>query len=82
MTWNNIDAEAGEAEATHDYLKASELYLKAWGENGHPECLLKGAFSFVKAERYAQAAAMFQKLDLPHDQAIYYYGFALAKIGK
>ncbi len=82
LTWNNIDAEAGEAEATHDYLKASELYLKAWGENGHPECLLKGAFSFVKAERYAQAAAMFQKLDLPHDQAIYYYGFALAKIGK
>lgn len=82
LTRHKIDAKAQEAEASGDYLLASDLYIKAWEKKGSHVLLLKGTICLVKAENYGQAVAMFQKSDLLDDLARYCYGFALAKIGK
>ena len=82
LTLHKIDAEAREAKASCDYLKAANLYIKAGKKKGDQEFLLKGALCLVKAERYDQAATIFQTSKIEDDPARYYYGFALAKIGK
>jgi hypothetical protein len=79
---HKIDAQAREAEIAHDYSGASDFYAKAWEKTGDQGLLLKSALNFVKAEKYVQAATRFQKLDVWDDNAVYHYGFALAKIGK
>ena len=87
LTCHNMDAKAQEAQASCDYLKAADLYLKAGGKKGGQGSLLKSAICLVKAERYDQAAAIFQtsfqtsfQISAPWDDpALYYYGFALAK---
>jgi len=79
---HKIDAEAREAEASCDYTKASDLYARAWERTSSQDFLLKSALCLVKAGSYLQAAALFDKSDLPDDNALYYCGFALAKIGK
>jgi len=82
LTRHKIDVKAQEAEAAHDYLTASELYVNAWKKKGSNGLLLKSAFCLVKAKNYGQAAEMFEKSDLSDDPSLYYYGFALAKTGK
>ena len=81
LTEYKIDAEAQEAEASCDYTKASDLYARAWGKNSSQDLLLKSAVCLVKAGNYLQAAELFDKSDLPDDNALYFCGFALAKTG-
>ncbi len=92
VAFDRVDAIAFESEASHDYLRAGELYTQAWEKTHHLNFLLKSALCLVKAEEYGRALPLFQQLylqqpdlqpsDILDDQAQYAHGFALAKSGK
>ena len=82
LTGHKIGVEAIEAEISGEYIVAADLYARAWKKNNHQGFILKGAVCHIKAENYLKAVALFDKSDLSDDTALYYYGFALAKIGK
>jgi len=63
----------------HDYAGAAALYAKAWEETGEQKFLVKNALNLVKAEKYEVAVAQFEQLDPPEPEAVYAWGFALAK---
>lgn len=79
---STIDAEAIRAEASHDHARASDLYLKAWETTHDDTLLLKCALNLVKCEKYGEALVHFQKMALKDDNAVYQYGFSLAKTGQ
>jgi tetratricopeptide (TPR) repeat protein len=68
------------AAAAHDYAGAALIYARAWEETGQQEFLLKNALNLVKAERYEQAVGQFELLDHLEPEAVYAWGFALAKL--
>ncbi|WP_457554172.1 hypothetical protein [Desulfobacula sp.] len=82
LTGDKISSEAQEAEASGEYIKASDFYTRAWEKNKNQNFLLKSALCLVKARSYQKATALFDKSNLPDDNAIYCYGFALVKTGK
>ncbi len=82
-----VGEAAQEAEAVHDYFRASTLYDRAWEETGARKFLLGSALNHVKANAYDSALDRFEQLEKQGDpeqmeeSAVYSYGFALAKTG-
>lgn len=78
---NNAGQAAKDAEASGDYLKASELLGQAFDACQNKNLLIKKARCLVKAKQYEDAVSTFNNLDIDGQGATYDYGFALAKNG-
>jgi len=78
----NTQLDAKQAEKTNDFIKAAALYLKSAKASNNVLLLQKSACCMVKAKKYSDAADLFKTLVLTDQNAIYDYGFSLAKSGK
>jgi len=81
-TANNAISTAEEAEAAGDFQRAAVLYADAGNAEETAGLLLKRAKCLLRAENYAQAVAVFEKLSLTDTSSRYDYGLALAKTGR
>jgi len=79
---SNIEISARNAETAGQYLKAAELYEKAFASSKQDAHLLKRALCLVKAERYKEAVSVFKDTNLSDTCSLYNYGFALARVGQ
>jgi len=73
---------AQQAVVAHDYDGAAILYARAWEETGQRKFFLKNALNLVKAKAYEQAVTQFEQLDQPEPEAVYAWGFGLAKMNR
>ncbi len=73
---------AEKAEAAGEYEKAAELYDQAITVQPDMNLLLKKAKALVKAEKYSDAVAIFNDIELSDPSLLYDYGFALSKLKK
>ncbi|MBC2695517.1 MAG: hypothetical protein HF982_09645 [Desulfobacteraceae bacterium] len=79
---SDIEKAARNAESAGQYLKAAELYEKAFASSKQDAHVLKRALCLVKAERYKDAISVFKDLKPSDSCSLYNYGFALAKVGQ
>jgi hypothetical protein len=79
---DDLRKSARDAEVTGEYLKAAELYEQAFMAQERKDLIVRKAVCLVKAEKYSEAVSLLQDLALTDLRAMYYYGFALAKVGR
>ncbi len=79
---SDIETSARNAEAAGQYLKAAELYEKAFAGSKQDAHVLKRAICLVKAQRYEEAVSVFKDTNPSDFCAFYNYGFALARVGQ
>ncbi|MDL1968185.1 MAG: hypothetical protein LWW97_06460 [Deltaproteobacteria bacterium] len=79
---SDIEKAARNAEAAGQYLKAAELYEKAFASLKQDARVLKKALCLVKAERYKEAVSVFKDLNPSDSCSLYNYGFALSRVGQ
>lgn len=73
---------AKDAEAAGDYLKAAELYGRAFADHETENMGLPKAVCLAKAESYAEAVSAFQNITVKKPEHLYDFGFSLAKTGR
>ncbi|MCP4689410.1 MAG: hypothetical protein GY859_15255, partial [Desulfobacterales bacterium] len=78
----SAEAEARKAEEAGDFEKAAEFYARAGGNGQSDDLSLKTARALVKAKKYADAADLFDALDVAKPADRYDHGLALAKSGR
>lgn len=78
----DVSRAAKNAEAAGDYLKAAELYGRAFADHETENMALRKAVCLVKAEAYVEAVSVFQNIAVKEPAHLYNFGFSLAKTGR
>ena len=78
----DVTRAAKDAEVDGDYLKAAELYGRAFSDHKTESMALLKAICLVKAESYDEAVSAFQNITVEKPEHLYDFGFSLAKTGK